>query len=33
MSKSAKNIEAIDAKRNIGEELLSAIRDVNAGKT
>jgi putative transcriptional regulator len=27
-----KSIDARDAKRNIGEELLSAIRDVKAGK-
>lgn len=27
-----KNVEARDAKRNIGEELLAAIKDVKAGK-
>ena len=32
MSSNAKVIEARDAKRDIGEELLAAIRDVKAGK-
>lgn len=32
MVRSKKSLEARDAKRNIGEELINAIRDVQAGK-